>query len=107
LPVLLAALWLSGLPGAARAAPASDAAAARQARAAGFDPEKLTSLRAELQRFVDGGQVAGAVTVIGRRGRPPNVETVGFLDREAKVPMTRDTIFRLASMTRSSPGWRS
>lgn len=67
---------------------------------AGLDPGKLPALRAELQKFVDDGQIAGAVTIIGRRGQVGSLETVGFRDREANVPMKADTVFRIASMTK-------
>jgi CubicO group peptidase (beta-lactamase class C family) len=67
---------------------------------AGLDPAKLPALRTELQKFVDDGQIAGAVTVIGRRGHIGSLEVVGFRDLEAKAPMKADTIFRMASMTK-------
>ena len=69
---------------------------------AGLDPAKLPALRAELQRFVDQGQIAGAVTVIGRRGRAAvgSVEVVGFRDVEAGAAMRADAVFRIASMTK-------
>ncbi len=67
---------------------------------AGLDPAKLPALRTELQKFVDDGQIAGAVTVIGRRGHVGSLEVVGFRDVEAKAPMKADTVFRIASMTK-------
>jgi CubicO group peptidase (beta-lactamase class C family) len=88
------------LSGPALAADGLTARQVGQARAAGLDPDKLPVLRAELQRFVDTNQIAGAVTVIGRRGHVGSVEAVGLRDREAKAPMTADTIFRMASMTK-------
>ena len=73
---------------------------------AGLDPAKLPALRAELQKFVDDGQIAGAVTVIGRRGHIGSLEVVGFRDREAAAPMKADTVFRIASMTKIATAWR-
>jgi CubicO group peptidase (beta-lactamase class C family) len=67
---------------------------------AGLDPAKLPALREALQKFVDDGQIAGAVTVIGRRGHIGSLEVVGFRDLEAKAPMQADAVFRIASMTK-------
>ena len=53
-----------------------------------------------LQSYVDDGSVAGIVTLLHRRGQIAQVNAVGFRDREARAPMRRDTIFRLASMTK-------
>jgi CubicO group peptidase (beta-lactamase class C family) len=82
------------------AAPAGAQVPRPQPAKAGLDPAKLPALRAELQKFVDEGQIAGAVTVIGRRGHIGSLEVVGFRDREAETPMKADTVFRIASMTK-------
>jgi CubicO group peptidase (beta-lactamase class C family) len=52
-----------------------------------------------LQKVVDDGQLAGAATLVWRSG---TVQTacVGWRDREANLPVERDTIFRLASATK-------
>ncbi len=57
-------------------------------------------LRASMQDFVTRKQAAGVVTLVGQRGRVVSLEAVGFADREGKVPMKPDTIFRIASMTK-------
>ncbi|MGE5203423.1 MAG: serine hydrolase domain-containing protein [Acidobacteriota bacterium] len=66
----------------------------------GLSSAKLAELKAALQRDVDRGEIAGAVVLVGRHGKIGYFEPVGFRDREAKVPMTRDSIFRIASMTK-------
>jgi CubicO group peptidase (beta-lactamase class C family) len=53
-----------------------------------------------MQQFVDQGQIAGAVTVVGRHDQVLSYEAVGLRDREARRPMTKDTLFRIASMTK-------
>lgn len=52
-----------------------------------------------LQTAVDGGQLAGAVAAVWRHGE---IETAcaGWRDIEANSPMERNTIFRIASMTK-------
>jgi CubicO group peptidase (beta-lactamase class C family) len=66
----------------------------------GLSSTKLAELKATLQRDVDRGEIAGAVVLIGRHGKIGYFEQVGYRDREAKAPMTRDAIFRIASMTK-------
>jgi CubicO group peptidase (beta-lactamase class C family) len=67
---------------------------------AGLDPAKISSLRGELQKFVDRREAAGIVTLVGRRGHVGSLEAVGWQDLEKKTPMKGDTIFRIASMTK-------
>jgi CubicO group peptidase (beta-lactamase class C family) len=67
---------------------------------AGLDAAKLAGLRGELQKFIDAGQIAGAVTLIGRHGHLASFEVVGQRDRESKKPMEVDTVFRIASMSK-------
>lgn len=49
---------------------------------------------------VDAGLLSGAVTLVWHRGAVVQVNEIGFSDIEAKLPMKRDTIFRVASMTK-------
>jgi CubicO group peptidase (beta-lactamase class C family) len=56
-----------------------------------------------LQAVVNSGQLAGAATLIWRaRSRSGEAQTacVGWRDVEANLPVERDTIFRIASMTK-------
>lgn len=66
----------------------------------GFAPDRLERLHALLQRRIDREQLAGAVTLIARDGKICDVRTYGFRDRENRLPMQRDTLFRIASMTK-------
>lgn len=66
----------------------------------GFSPEGLAQIPASLQPVVDAGDLSGFVTLLWRKGEVAQVNTLGFRDVEAKVPMTRDTLFRIASMTK-------
>ncbi|MBU3750158.1 MAG: beta-lactamase family protein [Mycobacterium sp.] len=49
---------------------------------------------------VDAGLLAGAVTCVWHRGEVLQVNTIGHRDVESGLPMQRDTIFRIASMTK-------
>jgi CubicO group peptidase (beta-lactamase class C family) len=69
--------------------------------AAGMDPVLLTRIAAKMKSYVDEGTAAGFVTIVVRHGHVASLDAVGHQDREAKVPIRRDTIFRIASMTKS------
>lgn len=69
--------------------------------ARGEDGEaKWSALRQRMQEFVDRGEIAGAVTVVGQRRGIVNLETVGWRDLDERAPMERETLFRIASMTK-------
>ncbi|MBS2079823.1 beta-lactamase family protein, partial [Mycobacterium tuberculosis] len=48
----------------------------------------------------DAGLLAGAVTVVWQRGELLQVNEIGYRDVDAGLPMQRDTLFRIASMTK-------
>ena len=66
----------------------------------GLSSDRLARIRAALQVYLDRQQIAGAVTLVARRGRVAHLETWGVLDLETKRPMREDTLFRIASMTK-------
>jgi len=53
-----------------------------------------------LQRRVDAGELPGAVFMAVRNGKIAVHQAVGFQDKSAKTPMSPDSIFRIASMTK-------
>jgi CubicO group peptidase (beta-lactamase class C family) len=69
-------------------------------RAHGFDPAKLAKIGPALRAFVDGGELAGIVTLTSRRGEIVQAEAIGWSDIETNAPMRPDTLFRIASMTK-------
>jgi CubicO group peptidase (beta-lactamase class C family) len=68
--------------------------------AAGMSAEVLAQIPPSLQGVVDAGDLSGFVTLIWRRGEVVQLNTLGHRDVEAGKPMTRDTMFRIASMTK-------
>jgi CubicO group peptidase (beta-lactamase class C family) len=66
----------------------------------GFAPDRLARLHVRMQEFVDKGQHAGIVSLIARNGQIADWQTWGHRDREARLPMEKDTIFRVYSMTK-------
>ena len=67
---------------------------------AGFDPARLEVLHDLTKRFVDEGQHAGVVTFLARNGKLVDFQTYGYRDLEKKLPMERDTICRVYSMSK-------
>lgn len=60
----------------------------------------LDSNQASIREAIDAGLLAGAVTLVWRAGQVLQVNELGYRDVEARLPMQRDTIFRIASMTK-------
>ncbi|HET9866206.1 MAG TPA: serine hydrolase domain-containing protein, partial [Nitrospira sp.] len=50
--------------------------------------------------FVNAGALAGAATLIWRDGKLVQTTCVGWRDVDARLPIERDTLFRIASMTK-------
>jgi CubicO group peptidase (beta-lactamase class C family) len=66
----------------------------------GVDQAALGQIAPALQGVIDAGDLSGAVTLIWRGGQELQFLALGQRDIEAGLPMTRDTIFRIASMTK-------
>jgi CubicO group peptidase (beta-lactamase class C family) len=52
-----------------------------------------------IRTHVDAGELAGAAALVWRDGKT-HATTVGWRDVDARLPIERDTIFRIASMTK-------
>ena len=63
--------------------------------------DRLLQVDAVLAAQVDAGKIAGAVVQITYRGKVVKSSVVGWQDREAEIPLTTDTIFRIASQTKA------
>jgi CubicO group peptidase (beta-lactamase class C family) len=68
--------------------------------AVGLSRAGLAQIRPALQAYVDSGKLAGVVAVIARDGRIAYEETVGWMDVDRRIPMKRDAVFRIYSMTK-------
>jgi CubicO group peptidase (beta-lactamase class C family) len=84
LPALLIGLDNGGVPCAAESTQA---------------PPK--SIAAVLQPFVDSHSLAGAVTLVADKTHVLSLETVGYADVAARKPMKPDTLFWIASQSKS------
>src|SRR6266853_827984 len=74
--------------------------AAGQPEALGFSAERLKRLGNAFQADIDKGAIPGAVVLIARNGKVAYFEAFGFQDREKRIAMKNDAIFRIASMTK-------
>ncbi len=53
-----------------------------------------------IRSVIEAGQLAGAVTLVARDGEVNHSAALGLRDIAAGAPMTRDTLFRIASLTK-------
>ena len=68
-------------------------------RSGGFSKARLARMRDVMAGHVERGTMPGLVTLVSRRGEA-HVETLGTHGADGGRPMRRDTIFRIASMTK-------
>lgn len=68
--------------------------------AGGFLPERLARMTDYFNNEVATGKIPGAIVLIQRHGKPAYYEAFGVRDVATRAPMTPDTIFALASMTK-------
>lgn len=108
-PPALTDITIAASPLAAPQRPAGDADPAARAGpqpptgsgAAPVYPERLARLHAAVQREIDQGRLAGAVTYLARHGQPVFFQAQGLARLEEQQPMRPDTLFRIASMSKA------
>ncbi len=66
----------------------------------GLISARLACIKDLFDADVAKGTIPGAVVLIARQGELAYLESFGFRDREKQLPMTTDSIFRIASMTK-------
>jgi len=67
----------------------------------GMARDRVDRIRTVMQDYVDHGKIAGVVTVVVRAGRVSVFEAYGRMDVERNIPMRKDVILRLASMSKA------
>ena len=71
------------------------------AAAAGMDEARLARIGDHLnRRYIEPGKIAGALTQVYRKGHLAYEQALGMMDLERQKPMTRDSLFRIYSMTK-------
>jgi CubicO group peptidase (beta-lactamase class C family) len=66
----------------------------------GLSTERLDRITTAVQRAIDDNRIAGAVTLVARKGKVVWLKAQGSQDKEARKPMAPDAIFRICSMTK-------
>jgi len=66
----------------------------------GLSSPRLARIGEHWQRYIDSGKLAGTLTLVARRGRVAYFEPQGHLEIERHRPVTRDSVFRIYSMTK-------
>jgi CubicO group peptidase (beta-lactamase class C family) len=77
--------------------PATASAQATQAQM--LSPE-IAAINSSMQKFVDTGDIAGAVTLVGHRGKIVHLGAVGLSDVDSNRAMKTSNLFSIASMTK-------
>jgi len=70
------------------------------ADAQGMSSERLSRIVPVMQEQIAKNMFPGAVTLVARNGKVVHFEATGYLDAAKTRPMTKDALFRLASMTK-------
>ncbi|MCW8195026.1 beta-lactamase family protein [Proteobacteria bacterium 005FR1] len=77
---------------------------AENVQAAGFSEEGMERLDAAMRKVVDDQDTAGMVWLLARNGEVATYEAHGLAAVDTQTPMTRDTLFRIYSMTKPITG---
>jgi len=70
----------------------------------GLSSERLERIAQVLRADIERGRLPGAVIAVARKGKLAYYESFGYLDKSASVPMPKDAIFAIASMTKPMVG---
>lgn len=88
------ALWLVALVAVAVELPRS------KPEAVGLSSDRLENIRKVIGAKVDAGEIPGYVALVARRGKVAYFEAYGMQNPNTKRKMSRDSIFRIYSMTK-------
>lgn len=70
----------------------------------GMSSQRLERIGDLIQTYMDRGEITGAVTLVARHGQIVYHEAQGVRDQASGEPMTLDTLFRVASMSKPIAG---
>jgi CubicO group peptidase (beta-lactamase class C family) len=69
-------------------------------KSVGLSQERLDRITAVMRKHVEDGLLAGAVAIVARDGKVAYLQSVGMQDKEQKIEMSPNAIFRIASMSK-------
>jgi CubicO group peptidase (beta-lactamase class C family) len=67
----------------------------------GMDAKKLGLVDQKMEELIKEGRLAGGIVVVARKGKVVHFGTYGKRDLENNLPVEKDTIFRIYSMTKA------
>ena len=80
--------------------PAITASPTAKPEEVGLSSERLHRISQMIERRIAAGDLAGAVTIVARKGKVAHHVALGVMDLQSKQPMTPGSMFRIASMTK-------
>ena len=101
---ILLSLSAAATLGFAAAAAGQPGLPAAKPESVGMSSERLARLDAGMRNLVDEGRLAGVVTMVARHGKVVEFEAAGKRDIAANLPMQKDSIFRIYSMSKPVTG---
>jgi len=93
--VVLCALLLTVL-----SFPALTASPTAKPEEVGLSSERLARINQMIERRIAAGDLAGAVTIVARKGKVVHHSAQGMMDLDSKKPVASSSMFRIASMTK-------
>ena len=84
----------------ALACTAAFAQSASRPEDSGFSSKRLETARQAIKANVENKRVPGAVLLIMRNGKVVTFDAIGYQVRATETPMRKDSIFRIASMSK-------
>jgi CubicO group peptidase (beta-lactamase class C family) len=99
-PAAVLAAAFAAMPGALAQTTKEGAQAARPDEVQGMSRARMARIAPVMKEQVERNMFPGAVTLIARNGRVVHFEAHGFQDAKKSRPMSKDAIFRMASMTK-------
>jgi CubicO group peptidase (beta-lactamase class C family) len=66
----------------------------------GMSADRLKRIEPMIRGYIEKQLIPGAVTMVARQGKIVHFDVQGYQNAEKKIPMTKETIFRIASMTK-------
>ena len=66
----------------------------------GFSAQRLQQVNQLVDRQIGAGEISGGVTLVARNGHIVHLQAQGVSDLASRAPMQKDSLFRIASMTK-------
>ena len=68
--------------------------------ATGLVADRVQRIDQFIDRTIKAGEISGAVTLVARNGKVVHLQAQGLADIASRKPMQKDTVFRIASMSK-------